>query len=98
VTGISIFNFTGPEGARDANALLALSKAIDDRWVDDAYTKLTFQLINSDSSPASTTVPQASTVPATATTTQKSPLMPGIPGLALATSGTGAVIRSRKRD
>ena len=63
VTGISIFKITGPEGARNANALLALSKAIDDQGVDDAYTKLPFQLITPDSPPASTTVSQASTVP-----------------------------------
>ena len=97
VTNTSIFNITGAEGVRNANALLALSEAIDDQGVDDAYTKLTFQL----TAPVTTTpptVPQTSTAPVTAATTQKSPLMMEITGLALAISGICAVMCGRKRD
>lgn len=97
VTNTSIFNITGAEGVRNANALLALSEAIDDQGVDDAYTKLTFQL-TAPVTTTSPTVPQTSAVPLTATTTQKSPLMPEITGLALAIGGICAVMCGRKRD
>jgi len=96
MTNTSIFNITGAEGVRNANALLALSEAIDDQGVDDAYTKLTFQL-TAPVTTTSPTVPQTSAVPVTATT-PKSPLMPEITGLALAISGICAVMRGRKRD
>ena len=97
VTNTSIFNITGAEGVRNANALLALSEAIDDQGVDDAYTKLTFQL-TAPVTTTSPTVPQTSAVPVTATTTQKSPLMMEITGLALAIGGICAVMCGRKRD
>jgi hypothetical protein len=96
VTNKSIFNITGAGGVRNANALLALSEAIDDQGVDDAYTKLTFQLTVPVTT-SSPTVPQTSLAPVS-TTTQKSPLMPEITGLALVVSGIFAVMCCRKRD
>ena len=46
-TNALIFNFTGTGSVQDAAASRALSDAINNQGVDDAYTKLTFQLVTS---------------------------------------------------
>jgi hypothetical protein len=97
VTNKTIFNITGAEGVMNANALLALSEAIDDQGVDDAYTKLTFQLI-APVTTSSTAVPQTSAIPVTAITTQKSPLVPEITVMALMIGGICCGLLYRKRD
>ena len=95
-TNALIFNFTGTGGVQDAAASRALSDAINNQGVDDAYTKLTFQL----GSPNTTPVAELTTAPipgTSSTPTAKSPLALEITGLALVIGGTGAVMCGRKR-
>jgi hypothetical protein len=86
-----IFNFTGTGSVRDAAQ--ELSDAISNQGVDDAYTKLTFDLIPSIG--VQTSVQTTVAIPA-ATTTAKSPLPLEISGSALVIDGLSAVILSRK--
>jgi hypothetical protein len=88
-----IFNFTGTGSVRDAAAAQQLSDAINNQGVDDAYTKLTFDLIPSIVKP---TAEQTTVAVPVATTTAKSPIPMEISGLALVIGGMGAVILSRK--
>lgn len=73
LTGALIFNFTGVGSAHDAVAAQSLSDAINRQGDDDAYTKLTFQLMAAPqptsviSEPVSTGAAQ---IPATVPTTQ----------------------------
>jgi hypothetical protein len=92
-TNALIFNFTGTGSVQDAAAAQALSDAINNQGVDDAYTKLTFQLVAPVTTPMA--VQTSAAVPA-ATTTAKSPLPLEITGLALVIGGMGAAMLSRK--
>jgi len=99
LTNASIFNFTGTGSLRNANALQALSEAINDQGVDDAYTKLTF-LLTAPGMPitgqTSAGTQETSGTPVAATTA-KSPLTPPITILALV-GGWGAAMYLRKRS
>jgi hypothetical protein len=92
-TNMLIFNFTGTGSVRDAAAAQELSDAINNQGVDDAYTKLTFDLIPSIG--MQTTVQTTVAIPV-ATTTAKSPIPLEISGFALVIGGLSAVILSRK--
>lgn len=92
-TNALIFNFTGTGSVRDAAAAQQLSDAINNQGVDDAYTKLTFDLIPTIVKP---TAEQTTVAVPVATTTAKSPIPMEISGLALVIGGMGAVILSRK--
>jgi len=92
-TNALIFNFTGSGSVHDAAAAQALSDAINNQGIDDAYTKITFQLVPSVSEPLATQTTVA--VPA-ATTTAKSPLPLEITGFALVITGMGVVMFRRK--
>jgi hypothetical protein len=92
-TNALIFNFTGTGSVRDAAAAQELSDAINNQGVDDAYTKLTFDLMPSIGKQTSEQTTVA--VPA-ATTTAKSPIPLEISGFALVIGGISAVILSRK--
>jgi hypothetical protein len=92
-TNALIFNFTGTGSVRDAAAAQELSDAINNQGFDDAYTKLTFDLIPSIG--VQTSVQTTVAIPA-ATTTAKSPLPLEISGFALVIDGLSAVIISRK--
>jgi|WetSurMetagenome_2_1015567.scaffolds.fasta_scaffold55245_2 hypothetical protein len=92
-TNALVFNFTGTGSVRDAAAAQSLSDAINNQGVDDAYTKLTFQLVPSIGSQPSEQTTAA--VPA-ATTTAKSPIPLEISGFALVIGGICAVMLSRK--
>jgi hypothetical protein len=92
-TNTLIFNFTGTGSVRDAAAAQELSDAINNQGVDDAYTKLTFDLIPSIG--MQTSVQTTVAIPV-ATTTAKSPIPLEISGLALVIGGMSAVILSRK--
>lgn len=92
-TNTLIFNFTGTGSVRDAAAAQQLSDAINNQGIDDAYTKLTFDLIPSIG--VQTSVPTTVTIPV-ATTTAKSPIPLEISGFALVIGGMSAVILSRK--
>jgi hypothetical protein len=98
-TNALIFNFTGAGSVQDAAASQALSDAINNQGVDDAYTKLTFQLIapghNAITLQKTTSAPVTSAVPGEATTA-KSPLPLEITGLALMMGGLGAAMYMRK--
>jgi hypothetical protein len=85
-----IFNVTGAGSVQDAAASQALTDAMINHGVDDAYTKLTFQLVAPGVT--STTV-QTTAVAATAT----SPLALEITGLALIIGGIGVGMYVRKR-
>jgi hypothetical protein len=88
-----IFNFTGTGSVRDAAAAQELSDAINNQGIEDAYTKLTFDLIPSIG--MQTSVPTRVVIPV-ATTTAKSPIPLEISGFALVIGGLSAVILSRK--
>jgi hypothetical protein len=92
-TNALIFNFTETGSVRDAAAALELSDAINNQGIDDAYTKLTFDLIPSIG--MQTSVPTTVAIPV-ATPTAKSPIPLEISGLALVIGGLSAVILSRK--
>jgi hypothetical protein len=92
-TNMLIFNFTGTGSVRDAAAAQELSDAINNQGVDDAYTKLTFDLIPSIG--MQTSVQTTVAIPV-ATTTAKSPIPLEISGFALVIGGLSAVILSRK--
>jgi len=92
-TNALIFNFTGTGSVRDAAAAQQLSDAINNQGVDDAYTKLTFDLIPSI---VKQTSEQTTVAVPVATTTAKSPIPLEISGLALVIGGMSAVILSRK--
>jgi hypothetical protein len=71
LTGALVFNFTGIGSVHDAVAAQTLSGAIVRQGSDDAYTKLTFQLMapaGSTASPVSTT--PASSAPVTTSAAQ----------------------------
>jgi|WetSurMetagenome_2_1015567.scaffolds.fasta_scaffold124022_1 hypothetical protein len=89
-----IFNFTGAGSVHDAAAAEALSDAINQQGVDDAYTKLTFLLADL---PVSTPVTvQTTPVVPPAPTTAKSFLPLEITAFALAIAGMGAIRISGK--
>jgi hypothetical protein len=92
-TNALIFNFTGEGSVHDAEAAQELSDAINNQGFDDAYTKLTFDLIPSIG--IQTSVQTTGAVP-TATTTAKSPIPLEISGFALVIGSLSAVILSRK--
>ena len=92
-TNALIFNFTGTGSVRDAAAAQQLSDAINNQGVDDAYTKLTFDLIPSI---VKQTAEQTTVAVPVATTTAKSPIPMEISGLALVIGGMSAVILSSK--
>ena len=92
-TNALIFNFTGTGSVRDAAAAQQLSDAINNQGVDDAYTKLTFDLIPSI---VKQTAEQTTVAVPVATTTAKSPISVEISGLALVIGGMSAVILSSK--
>jgi len=92
-TNVLIFNFTGTGSVHDAAAAQALSDAINIQGIDDAYTKLTFQLVPAVSAPQSAQTTAAVPFAATAT---KSPLPLEITGLALVIGGMGAAMLWRK--
>jgi hypothetical protein len=92
-----ILNFTGSGSVRDKAALQALSEAINEQGVDDAYTKLTFTLMGSAPVTQVSMNPATTTMAATpATTASKSPVGLEIAGLALVIGGLGAAMRMRK--
>ncbi len=97
-TNALIFNFTGTGSVQDAAASQALSDAINNQGVDDAYTKLTFQLVAPGATPlaAQTLAAQTTAAVPAATTTAKSPLTLEITGLALVMGGLGAAMYVRK--
>jgi hypothetical protein len=92
-TNALIFNFTGTGSVKDAAAAQALSDAINTQGVDDAYTKLTFQLAAPVATPQAV---QTTAVVPVATTTTKSPLPLEITGFALVIGGLGAAMLSGK--
>jgi hypothetical protein len=94
-TNALIFNFTGTGSVRDAAAAQQLSDAINNQGIDDAYTKLTFDLIPSI---VKQTAEQTTVAVPVATTTAKSPIPLEISGLALVICGMSAVILSRKES
>jgi hypothetical protein len=93
-TNALIFNFTGTGSVQDAAASQALSDAINNQGVDDAYTKLTIQLVPPGTTPISM---ETSGVSYPAAETTKSPLPFAVTGLALVIAGLGAVLYLRKR-
>jgi hypothetical protein len=93
-TNALIFNFTGTGSVQDAAASQALSDAINNQGVDDAYTKLTFELVPPGTTPI---VVETSGVPYPAAASTKSPFPVAITGLALVIGGLGAVAHVRKR-
>jgi hypothetical protein len=93
-TNALIFNFTGTGSVQDAAASRALSDAINDQGVDDAYTKLTFQLVPPGTTPIAA---ETSGVPYPAAAMTRSPLPLAITGLALVIVGFSAVLYIRKR-
>jgi hypothetical protein len=94
VTNALIFNFTGTESVQDEAASRALSDAINNQGVDDAYIKFTFQLVPHGTTPIAAETSDVS-YPAAATT--KSPLPFAITGLALVIAGLSAMLYVRKR-
>ena len=92
-TNALIFHFTREGSVHDAEAAQELSDAINNQGFDDAYTKLTFDLIPSIG--IQTSVQTTGAVP-TATTTAKSPIPLEISGFALVIGSLSAVILSRK--
>jgi hypothetical protein len=95
VTNALIFNITGAGSVRDAAASQALSDAINNQGVDDAYTKLTLQLVAPDTTPVTEQITTGALT--SATTPAKSPLTLEITGLALVVGGLGIVMCVRKR-
>jgi hypothetical protein len=93
-TNALIFNFTGTGSVQDAAASRALSDAINNQGVDDAYTKLTFQLVPPGTTPIAV---ETTGIPDPAAATTKSPLPLAITGLALFIAGLSAVLYIRKR-
>jgi hypothetical protein len=93
-TNALIFNFTGTGSVQDAAASQALSDAINNQGVDDAYTKLTFQLVPSGTTPIAV---ETSGVPDPAAATTKSPLPLSITGLAVVIVALSTVLYVRKR-
>jgi hypothetical protein len=94
VTNAIIFNFTGTGSLQDAAASRALSDAINNQGVDDAYTNITFRLVTTGTSQV---VAQTSGEPNPAAATTKSPLPFAITGVALVIAGLSAVLNIRKR-
>jgi hypothetical protein len=93
-TNALIFNFTGTGSVQDAAASRALSDAINNQGVDDAYATLTFQL----EAPGTTQVSvETSGEPFPAAATTKSPLSLTITSLALVIVGFSAVLFKRNR-
>ncbi len=102
LTNAMIFNFTGSGSVQDAAASNALSDAINNYGVDDAYTKLTFQLTATGGAQpmagqTTAAITETSAVDSAEATTAKSPLAMEITGLALVISGLGAAMYRRKR-
>ena len=91
-TNALIFNLTGTGSVQDAAASRALSDAINNQGVDDAYAKLTFQLVASGTTQVAV---ETSGEPYPAAATTKSPLPLAIPGLALVIVGFSAVLFKR---
>jgi len=99
-TNALIFNFTGTGSLQDAAAAQALSDAINNQGFDDAYTKITFQLVSPGATPVAVQTTAAGPVTSDtlyATTNAKSPLALEITGLALVFGGLGAAMYGRKR-
>jgi hypothetical protein len=94
VTNAKIFNFTGTGSVQDAAASQALSDAINNQGVDDAYTNITFQLVVPGTTQSAV---ETSGEPYPAAETTKSPLPPAITGLALVIVGFSTVLVKRKR-
>ena len=90
-TNALIFNLTGAGSVKDANASLALSEAFNEPGIDDVYTKLTFQLTATGTSPGGTTPVTASTTPA------RSPLGWETTVLVLVMGGLSITMYGRKK-
>jgi hypothetical protein len=74
-TGTPLVNFTGTGSVQGAAAATALADALNQRDVDDVYTKTTFQLVAPSTSVAAVSAP-VSVASAAPVTTTKSPLSP----------------------
>jgi hypothetical protein len=74
-TGVLLVNFTGTGSVQDAAAATALAEALNQRDVDDVYTKTTFQLV-APATPASAALIPVSVAPSAPVSPTKSPLSP----------------------
>jgi hypothetical protein len=102
LTNTLIFNFSGSGSVQDAAASNALSDAINNLGIDDAYTKLTFQLVAPGgfqpmAGQTTAAITETSAVVSADATTAKSPFAMEITGLALMIGGLGAAMYRKKR-
>ena len=74
-SGALLFNFTGTGSVQDAAAASSLSDALNQRDVDDVYTKTTFQLMAPPTA-AATVTESVTPLAATPVPTTKSPASP----------------------